>query len=88
MAGFIASLKVTVTTVDAARPDVRCAGDTETTVGGVMSGADDVVKVAVAAELRRFPARSFAPAVTFSRYATENESGEVGVRVAVFVAAL
>jgi hypothetical protein len=64
--GFIDSLNVTVTVVDVLTPDARCAGVTETTFGGVISGAEAVVKTDENCAESGWPAGSRAPVVTMT----------------------
>jgi len=61
---FIGSLNTTTIVVDGLTLGARCGGETDTTLGGVKSGADAVEKVDIAPALRGFPERSEAAVVT------------------------
>jgi hypothetical protein len=62
--GFIGSLNTTTTVVDGLTFGARSAGDTDTTLGGIKSGADAVVKAETTLELRGLPNRSEAAVLT------------------------
>jgi hypothetical protein len=64
VAGFIASLKVTVGATFTETPAVPFAGAIATTFGGVRSGAAAVAKVELKVDCSAFPDRSLAPVVT------------------------
>jgi hypothetical protein len=84
----IDSLNVTEIELFVGTPAEPFAGETETTVGGVVSGAPLVVKLEVNAFASAFPAASFTPVDTVTEYEVPNDKADDGVSVAVFVAAL